>query len=229
MLSQVPVARGQAYGPGVYLSEDPEFAMGYVHGQQRLLFASCLLRDSDRRVARGTQGSTYNIVVAAQKERVLPKYVVYFQPRHIGAGRSSTFAFQSSGPQSAALYNPFPAAGGAAGGAANPFLGGGFRMGGAAPVFAAGGFNLGSAASVGGSQGGSASTLAPVAGGFTVGGVAPVFGAFQSQPQQPAPAGAAGAPTFVFGPPGSVPPLVFPSASVSVPPVPAAVLPRGAF
>jgi hypothetical protein len=144
---QVPVARGQVYGPGVYLSEDPEFAMSYVHGQQRLLFASCLLRANDRRVAKGTQGSTYNIVVAAQKERVLPKYVVYFQPRHMGANRPSV-GFP------APLYNPFHAGGAAV--AANPFgvLGvappasamGGFNLAGPAPAIIAGGFQLGNGA-----------------------------------------------------------------------------------
>lgn len=48
----IPVASGAVHGPGVYVSEDPSFAMRYIKdGQQRLLFAKCCPSADTKRVA----------------------------------------------------------------------------------------------------------------------------------------------------------------------------------
>ena len=100
----VDIASGAALGPGVYLSEQPEFAMRYMRrctGRYCILAFVCQ-RASDRtQMAPGEDnGPPEHVQIAvADKDRVLPKYVVYFQPRrerddgrHAASPASLTFA-----------------------------------------------------------------------------------------------------------------------------------------
>jgi hypothetical protein len=51
----IPIASGAVHGQGVYVSEDPAFAMQYIKdGQQRLLFAKCCPSHDTKRVMGGS-------------------------------------------------------------------------------------------------------------------------------------------------------------------------------
>lgn len=84
----VQVKNGAAYGKGVYLSEDPAFAMRYIRSAQsaaagpQLLFAKCLMTADVRRVPDPKTPALLQQVVVPNKDQVLPFYVVHLRKRN---------------------------------------------------------------------------------------------------------------------------------------------------
>lgn len=75
----VPVATGTALGTGVYVSEDPQFAMRYIRDSHtQLLFARVLITDDC--TIRKESGVIQQLVVK-NIDQLLPCYVVHFRPR----------------------------------------------------------------------------------------------------------------------------------------------------
>lgn len=102
----IPILTGAVYGQGVYVSEDPAFAMRYIKdGQKRLLFAKCCpSTDTFRAMAGGMRmndqleikffdctshdfffvwfaSDVIQQLVLRKKEQALPFYVVHLQER----------------------------------------------------------------------------------------------------------------------------------------------------
>jgi hypothetical protein len=87
----VPMLTGARFGKGVYMSEDPSFALHYVRhedsdaietfmdsGSKCLLFAKCAVTKDSQRI----QSSSKTLVeqlICAHKEQVLPFYLVYLK------------------------------------------------------------------------------------------------------------------------------------------------------
>lgn len=91
---EIPMVTGAVHGQGVYLSEDPSFAMRYVRhvdtdslddfsesGSKCLLFVRCwITRDTKKVVSSSSRGSsTIQQVVCPRKEQVVPYYLVYIK------------------------------------------------------------------------------------------------------------------------------------------------------
>ncbi|KAJ1558554.1 hypothetical protein HK096_010383 [Nowakowskiella sp. JEL0078] len=66
-----PMANGALLGQGVYLSTNPLIAIGYAKGSNRLLVVKVLLAQQDH--------NQNQVIVAREKERVLPLYVLHIK------------------------------------------------------------------------------------------------------------------------------------------------------
>lgn len=87
----VPMLTGARYGKGVYMSEDPTFALHYVRqvdsdametfmdaGSKCLLFAKCAVTQ-DSKLIRNSSKELVEQLICAHKEQVLPYYLVYLK------------------------------------------------------------------------------------------------------------------------------------------------------
>eukprot|EP00455_Lapot_gusevi_P000749 TRINITY_DN10333_c0_g1_i2.p1 TRINITY_DN10333_c0_g1~~TRINITY_DN10333_c0_g1_i2.p1 ORF type:complete len:426 (-),score=100.83 TRINITY_DN10333_c0_g1_i2:128-1405(-) len=75
----VPVASGAVHGHGVYVSEDPNFAMAYIKdGKSRLLFVR-VCPSQDSKFVR--QGNVIQQLILRHTQQVLPAYIVHYGPR----------------------------------------------------------------------------------------------------------------------------------------------------
>ena len=74
----VAVAHGAAHGKGVYVSEDPKFAMRYIRdGRKRLLFA-LVCESTDAKVVKDAAGVIQQMILK-HPQQLLPCYVVEYQ------------------------------------------------------------------------------------------------------------------------------------------------------
>lgn len=76
----VPRAVGAMHGQGVYMSEDPGFAMRYIRdGRQELLLARVCLSADAVIVRRPSRRSVIQQLVLKNREQLLPCYLVHFE------------------------------------------------------------------------------------------------------------------------------------------------------
>mmetsp|Transcript_5068 Transcript_5068/g.6705 ORF Transcript_5068/g.6705 Transcript_5068/m.6705 type:complete len:226 (-) Transcript_5068:208-885(-) len=78
----VAIASGAVYGYGVYTSEEPAFALGYIKttGLTSLLFCKVLIDPATTIVQSQNKGAIQQII-SPDKRQVLPSYLVHFTRR----------------------------------------------------------------------------------------------------------------------------------------------------
>ena len=91
-----PMATAAALGHGIYSSEDPAFACGYIKdGRTQLLF-SRVCPSSDSVISKGADGVIQQLVVKS-RDQILPLYIVHFAP-HSGDDGAMGGRFPALGP-----------------------------------------------------------------------------------------------------------------------------------